>query len=91
MQPDLDRVREPLESFAIAELQMVGMLERSGAYIALIKDTQGQVHRVMVGNYMGRNHGRVISISASQLDLTEIVPSGAGGWVERPQSLTLVQ
>jgi type IV pilus assembly protein PilP len=91
VQPDLERTKEVLENYALAELQMVGMLERSGTYIALIKDAQGEVHRVMVGNHMGRNHGRVVSISATQLDLSEIVPSGAGGWVERPQSLTLVQ
>lgn len=91
VKPDLDRVREPLESFALAELSMVGMMVREEKYIALVQDTAGLVHRVSVGNYLGRNHGRVTLISPTQLDLVEIVPSGDGGWVERPQFLALVQ
>lgn len=91
VKPDLDRVREPLESFALSELLMVGMMEREGSYVALIKDTTGLVHRVSVGDYLGRNHGRIKTISPSQVDLMEIVPSGDGGWVERPQVLALTQ
>ncbi|MEZ5490352.1 MAG: pilus assembly protein PilP [Gammaproteobacteria bacterium] len=91
VKPDLDRLKEPLESFAIAELAMVGMVERNGHYVALVENGMGEVHRVLLGNFLGRNHGKVVSISASQLDLVEIVPSGTGGWMERPQSLTLVR
>lgn len=91
VQPDLDRVKEPLESYAIAELAMVGMLQRNGRYVALVEDSLGEVHRVLRGNYLGRNHGRVVAITESQVDLVEIVPSGTGGWTERPQSLTLVR
>lgn len=89
--PDLQRIREPLEEYALSELAMVGMLERDGRYQALVRDTVGRVSRVSVGNYLGRNHGRIVTISPTQIDVLEIVPSGDGGWVERPQSLTLVQ
>ncbi|MEX2131603.1 MAG: pilus assembly protein PilP [Pseudohongiellaceae bacterium] len=91
VEPDLDRIREPLENFALSELMMVGMLERDGHYQALIRDTVGEINRVAVGDYLGRNHGKVLLITRTQIDLMEIVPSGGGGWVERPQSLTLVQ
>ena len=91
VKPNLDRTRQPLESFAIAELAMVGMVERNGHYVALVENTAGEVHRVLLGNYMGRNHGRVVAISESQMDLVEIVPSGTGGWMERPQTLTLIR
>ncbi len=91
VKPNLDRPKEPLESFAIAELAMVGMVERNGHYVALVENSLGEVRRVLRGNYLGRNHGRVVSISATQLDLVEIVPSGTGGWMERPQSLSLVR
>jgi len=91
VQPDLDRAKEPLESYAIAELAMVGMVQRNGHYVALVENSMGEVHRVLRGNYLGRNHGRVVAITESQVDLVEIVPSGAGGWMERPQSLTLVR
>ena len=91
VQPDLDRRKEPLESFAIAELAMVGMVERNGHYVALVENVTGEVHRVLLGNYLGRNHGRVVAITESQLDLIEIVPSGTGGWMQRPQTLTLIR
>ena len=42
-----------------------------------------------IGNYVGRNYGRINSISETQLHIVEIVPSGSGGWMERPQTLTL--
>ena len=89
VQPDFDRPREPLENQALSGMSMVGMLVREGNYQALIEDAMGIVHRVAVGNYLGRNHGRIESISETQLNLIEIVPSGSGGWVERPQTLTL--
>jgi type IV pilus assembly protein PilP len=91
VKPDLDRQKQPLESFAIAELAMVGMVARDGHYVALVENTAGEVHRVLLGNYLGRNHGRVVTITASQMDLIEIVPSGTGGWMERPQTLSLVR
>lgn len=89
VEPDFERIREPLESQALSEMSMVGMLVRNGAYEALIEDAFGEVHRVGVGNYLGRNHGRIENISNTQLNIIEIVPSGSGGWVERPQTLTL--
>lgn len=89
VQPDFDRIQEPLESQSLSELTMVGMLFRQGVYEALIEDAFGEVHRVGVGSFLGRNYGRIQSISETQLSLREIVPSGSNGWVERPQTLTL--
>jgi type IV pilus assembly protein PilP len=59
--------------------------------MALGRDGAGQVHRVTRGDYMGRNHGQVDSITAERIDLTEIVPAGDGGWVERPRTVELSQ
>ncbi len=89
VEPDLERVRGPLESIALGELTMVGMLVRDRGITALIRDNQNRVHRISIGNYLGRNHGKVHAISAAQTDLIEIVPSGDGAWVERPQTLML--
>lgn len=89
VQPDFDRPREALENHALSSLTMVGMLLRGSQYQALIEDAFGEVHRVAVGNYLGRNHGRIENITENQVSLVEIVPSGSGGWVERPQTLTL--
>jgi type IV pilus assembly protein PilP len=89
VRPNENRVRETLEEFALTELVMVGMLSRDNAYIGLVRDQNWLVHRVLTGAYLGRNHGRVIAVSPTQIDLVEIVPSGDGGWVERPRKLEL--
>jgi type IV pilus assembly protein PilP len=89
--PDPNRTPEVLESFNIGNLVMVGTLARGGQRWALIRDETGNITRVGIGNYMGRNHGRVVAIGETQIDVTEIVPTGDGGWLERPQTLTLQQ
>lgn len=91
VRPDLNRTPEILESFAIGNLVMVGTLELRGERWALIRDETGNVTRVGVGNYMGKNYGRIVGIAERQIDVTEIVPTGDGGWIERPQTLTMQQ
>ena len=87
--PDPDRRAEYLEGFPLDSLEMVGTLSREGKTWALIKDNDGVVHRVAVDNYMGRNHGRVVSISQQKVQLIELVPDGAGGWREREAEIKL--
>ena len=87
--PDPDRRAEYLEGFPLDSLEMVGTLSQDGETWALIKDTDGVVHRVGVGNYMGQNYGRVVSISPQQVQLVELVPDGAGGWLEREANIKL--
>lgn len=89
VQPDFDRPPEILEGFALTDLVMVGMITRDRTYIALIRDLNGTLHRAGVGNYLGRNHGRITRVTASDVELVEIVPSGDGGWVERPRTIAL--
>lgn len=93
VKPDLNRAKELLESFQITDLRMVGTLRRAedSTLWALVNDNQGGVHRVKTGQYMGKNHGRIVAINEGQIDLIEIVPNGAGGWVERPRTLSLVE
>ncbi|MGJ8688366.1 MAG: pilus assembly protein PilP [Gammaproteobacteria bacterium] len=89
VRPDFDRTPQPLEVFALSNLNMVGMITRANAIIALVQDENGKIHRVGVGTYMGRNHGRVNTVTQSVIELIEIVPSGDGGWVERPRTLAI--
>jgi len=91
VRPDPDRVPEFLESYRIENLAMVGTLAglNSDQLWALVRDGDGEVHRVQTGNYLGRNHGQIISISDTQIDLIEIVPMGQNGWVERPRAVVL--
>ncbi len=87
--PDQDRPREPLESFPLDGLKMSGTLGATGAIEGLVRDPDGVVHRVHVGNYMGQNYGRITAIEEDRIDLVELVPNGTGGWMERPASIAL--
>ena len=88
IKPDENRVRQFLEGFNIEGFEMVGVLSNSQGMQALIRGA-GSVHRVKVGDYLGRNHGRVTSIEEGRVDVVEIVPDWEGGWLERPRTLSL--
>jgi len=87
--PDPNRVREPLESFPLDSLAMVGTIGREQAVEGLVKDADGVVHRVHVNNYVGQNYGRITGIAEDHIDIVELVPNGAGGWMERQASIAL--
>jgi type IV pilus assembly protein PilP len=87
--PDFTRAPEYLEGFNITSLEMVGTLTWDGSLWALIDNSEGNVTRARVGNHIGKNHGKIISITASQLEVMEIVPNGVGGWVESPRVIKL--
>jgi type IV pilus assembly protein PilP len=90
IRPDTDRPKEYLEQFNIEQLGMVGTLQKpDGELWALVKDGTGGVVRVKEGEYMGRNHGRVVTVLGGRINLIEIVPDGLGGWLERPRTLAL--
>lgn len=88
VRPDETRVKQFLEGFNIEVFEMVGTLSNDSGFFALVSGAGG-VHRVKVGDYLGRNHGRVVAVDESKIDVVEIVPDGDQGWLERPRSLTL--
>lgn len=90
IKPDTDRRREALEAFELSELQFVGTLEQEQIW-ALVRAPDGVIHRVQVGNYMGRNYGKIMSISENEIQLKEIVPNGRGGFIERDTSVQAVE
>lgn len=83
VRPDPVRAREPLERFALGALRLVGFVEQGGTLFALVRPPEGGIARVIVGSYLGKNHGRVARLSEAGLDIVEIVPDGAGAWMER--------
>ncbi|WP_313518083.1 type 4a pilus biogenesis lipoprotein PilP [Pseudomonas sp.] len=88
IKPDETRVKQFLEGFNIETFEMVGTLSNEAGMFALIRGAGG-VHRIKVGDYLGRNNGRIVAINASAIEVLEIVPDGEGGWLERPRSLAL--
>lgn len=88
IKPDETRVKQFLEGFNIESFSMVGTLKNDQGTFALVKGAGG-VHRVRVGDYLGRNHGKITLIDEGKIDVMEIVPDGEGGWLERPRTLAL--
>jgi type IV pilus assembly protein PilP len=87
--PDRDRSREYLESFPLDSLGMVGTLDIGGTLFGLVRTSDGLIHRVVPGNYLGQNDGRITEISESQIALVEIISDGIGGYIERDAAVGL--
>ena len=92
LRPDIDRVKEPLEDFPLDTLRLKGTIDdKQGVKWGLIFAPDNTIHRVIEGNYMGQNHGRIISVSDQTIELTEIVPDGLGNYIERSSAVTLIE
>ena len=88
LKPDMDRRREPLESFPLDTLKMVGTLEKPGLVYALLQ-TDKTVFQAKVGNYVGQNFGMITKVTDTGVELKEIVQDASGDWVERQAKLEL--
>jgi len=87
--PDVQRPREHLEQFPLDTLKMVGTLRLGGGNYGLVQTRDGLIHRVLPGNHLGQNDGRVMAVSEARITVIEIVPDGLGGYIERPAALAL--
>ena len=87
--PDFERSKEYLERYELDTLSMVGTFSNDESYWALVRDPEGIIHRVPVGNYIGKNHGKVVDISDTEIDLSEMISDGADGWLVREASIAL--
>ena len=87
--PDPDRSREYLESFPLDTLGMVGTLYIGETMYGLVQTADGLIHRVVPGNYMGQNDGRITGITESEITLVEIISDGIGGYIERDAAVGL--
>lgn len=89
LRPDAARRKQPLEAFPLDSLDMVGTLGRGGGLVALVMAPDKVTYRVRPGVYMGQSDGRVTAITEDRIELVELVPDGAGGWLERPATVAL--
>jgi type IV pilus assembly protein PilP len=88
--PDDERSREYLESFPLDALGMVGTLHIDETMYGLVKTSDGLIHRVTPGNFMGQNDGRITDISEAGIELVEIISDGIGGYIERDAAVGLL-
>jgi len=90
LRPDENRIKEVLEGFPLEELQLVGTLGKDVIW-ALIRTPEDIIYHVQVGNYIGLNNGKILDISESQLELRELVLDGSGRYLERDNTLSIVE
>jgi type IV pilus assembly protein PilP len=88
LKPDMERRREPLESYPLDTLKMVGTLEKPGVTFALLQ-AEKTVFQAKVGNYIGQNFGLITKVTDTAVELKEIVQDASGDWIERPAKLEL--
>lgn len=89
IKPDRDRRKEELENYSLDSLRMVGTLQQVDTMWALVETKDKTIYRVKSGNYLGQNHGQITLIDEKAVELTEIIPDGQGGYLERQASLAL--
>lgn len=87
--PEATRRKEALESYPIDSLKMVGLLQQKSQTWGLVRDPDGTIHRVQPGNYAGQNHGKIVSVKETKIDIVELVPDGLSGWVNREAQLAM--
>ena len=68
IRPDTARPKEELESYELDSLRMVGTVNQTQTLWGLVRAADGTIHRVKVGNHMGRNFGQVIRIKEDQIE-----------------------
>ena len=89
--PDLSRRKEPLEVFPIDALQLVGVITQGGINWAIVSAPDDTVHRVTQGNYMGQNHGEIMLVDTSQVQVIEFIRNPAGKWEKKDANLNLLE
>lgn len=87
-QPDLRRPREPLETFPLDSLRLIGNLRRGKEVVALIQADK-LIYTVRVGAHLGQDLGKVVAISDKTVDIDEWIAEGSGRWVRRQTQLVL--
>jgi type IV pilus assembly protein PilP len=90
LKPDAHRQKEALEQYDLEDLQLVGTLSQDTMW-GLIRSPDGVIHRVKQGNYMGKNHGRILNIVDNSLTLNEIVMESKGRYIERESMISVIE
>ena len=85
---EFNRRKEPLESYPLDAMAMVGSIHKGAVPYALLK-VDGLLYQVRPGSDLGQNYGRVLRITETEVAVREIVQDAVGEWTERPATLHL--
>ena len=91
LSPDPRRRKQPLEKYSLGDLTMRGTLGELGIVWALVEASDKSLHRVSVGNYLGLFNGHITKVNENNIKVVELIPDGAGCWVEREATIVLAE
>ena len=88
--PNRTRPPQPLESFPIEDLKVVGIILAGPVPYALIQTPPpNKPKHVRVGEYMGRSFGKISAIGPQGVTVVETVKDVNGAWVEQEKVLMM--
>ena len=56
------------------------VIKEDGCKYGVILDPDGYLHTVILGDYIGKNNGKVISITKDGVEVEEVHAAGEGNW-----------
>lgn len=83
-QAAVERARHPLENFPIEDLTVQGVILTGKRPYALVQPKlPNKPMHVTIGDYMGQNFGKVVTITSAEVTVLETVRDNNGVWTER--------
>lgn len=88
--PDRNRQLQPLESFPLEDLKVVGVILSGKTPYALVQTPPpNKPKNVRVGEYIGQNFGKITAIDRDGVTVRETVRDINGAWVEQEKTLSV--
>lgn len=81
--PDPERRKEPLESYPIDSIKMIGSLYKDKKFYAIMKGSDNIIHYVTLGNYIGGSYGKITKLNEDKIVLDERVKDSGEQWKQR--------
>ena len=88
LKPDDTRRKEYLETFPLDAMAMVGTINKAGIAYGLVQIDRA-VHQVRKGQRVGQNHGQIVDVAETAINVKEVVQDAGGEWIERMTKLEL--
>ena len=86
--PDRERPQQPLEIFPLEDLRVTGVIMAGPVPYALVQTPPpNKPKHVRVGEYMGRNFGKITAITSEGITVVETVKDANGAWVTQEKLL----
>ncbi|WP_318493620.1 pilus assembly protein PilP [Photobacterium leiognathi] len=83
--PDVNRPKQALENFNVTDMVYVGLINSQSIKNAIIM-IENSMFKVTLGNYLGKNYGKIKSISNDKITIIEKIKTNSS-WIKRINTL----